>query len=81
MKKARIESRCEWCSEWITKGQPAVVTACLFEGEIYDSRLHPECREAIRRYNTKHKSWGESLPDFAMNRGGIEEKGEPEQPI
>jgi hypothetical protein len=31
--------------------------------------------------HTVNKCWGEEMPYWTMNRGGIEEAGEPEAPV
>lgn len=44
LRKAR---RCEWCSEWISKGESAYRGKGIFDGNFYDYRMHPECAEAM----------------------------------
>ena len=81
VKKTRKTRRCDWCSERIEKGDPSVSTSGICDGDFYQGRYHPECWTAIGRYCRKHNAWGEELPDGPMNRGGIEEAGEPESEI
>lgn len=81
VKKTRRARKCDWCSERINKGDPSVSTSGIFEGDFYQGRYHPECSAAITRYYTVNKCWGEEMPDGPMNRGGIEEAGEPESEI
>ena len=81
VKKTRRARRCDWCAERIEKGDPSVSTSGIFEGDFYQGRYHPECSAAITRYYTVNKCWGEEMPDWTMNRGGIEEAGEPESEI
>lgn len=78
VKKTRRARRCDWCDERIEKGDPSVSTSGIFEGDFYQGRYHPECAAAITIYYTVNQCWGEEMPDWTMNRGGIEEKGEPE---
>ena len=79
VKKTRRAKRCNWCSERIEKGESSVVTSGVYDGDFYRGRYHPECSAAITRYYTANKCWGEEMPDWAMNRGGILEAGEPEE--
>jgi hypothetical protein len=80
VKKTRRAHRCDWCTERVEKGEPSVVAVGIFEGDFYRDRYHPECAAAITRYYTVNRCWGEAMPDWPMNRGGIEEAGEPEKP-
>ena len=79
VKKTRRAKRCNWCSERIGKGDPSVVTSGVYEGNFYQGRYHPECSAAITRYYTENECWGEEMPEWQMNRGGILEAGEPEE--
>jgi hypothetical protein len=79
VKKTRSAKWCGWCGESIEAGTPSVYTSGVWEGDFFQARYHPECNAAITRYYTKHKCWGEEMPDWSMNRGGIEERGEPEE--
>jgi len=79
VKKTRRTRLCDWCGEKVIKGDPSVSTSGLFEGDFYQGRYHPECAQAITRYYTVNKCWGEEIPDWRMNRGGIQEAGEPEE--
>jgi len=78
VKKTRRARKCDWCCQTIEKGEPSVSTSGVFDGDFYQGRYHPECFDAIPRYCTENRCWGEQLPDFPMNRGGIQESGEPE---
>ena len=78
VKRTRRNCRCDWCGECVEKGAPSVTTSGVFEGDFYKGRYHPECNEAATRYYNANDCWGEAMPDWLMNRGGIEEKGEPE---
>ena len=79
IKSGRKNYRCDWCNERINKGEASLV-ACGTDGsDFYRSRYHPECAKAIIRYCRKYDAWGEELPETgSMNRGGTEERGEPE---
>jgi len=77
VKRTRRTRRCGWCSELIHKSHPSVATAGSSGGDFYQGRYHPECSAAIYRW-CKREGWGDELPYYAMNRGGIEEQGEPE---
>ena len=81
VKKTRRARICDWCAERIEKGAPSVSTSGIFAGYFYQGRYHPECSAAITRYYTVNKCWGEEMPERNMNRGGIEEAGEPESEI
>lgn len=79
IKKTQRARRCDWCGEQIEKGGPSTGVAGVFEGDFFFGRYHPECHEAIDRYYRTHQCWGESFPEDAMNRGGIERRGDPEE--
>ena len=76
--KTRRTRKCGWCAQRIEKGDPSVATSGVFEGDFYQGRYHPECAAAITRYYTVNNWWGEEIPQWTMNRGGIEEAGEVE---
>jgi len=78
VKRTRRRRRCDWCLEHINAGDPSVVECGTFEGDFWSGRYHPECSDAITRYYHTNDCWGEELPLGPMNRGGIQEKGEPE---
>jgi hypothetical protein len=78
VKRTRRACRCEWCHERIEAGDPSVRTSGSYEGDFYCCRYHPECSAASIRFYKINRCWGEPMPDYAMNRGGIEEQGEPE---
>lgn len=48
--KARKPYRCEWCPEWILKGDVHVHEVSKFDGDLQDMRLHKECYEAAKIY-------------------------------
>ncbi len=77
--KTRRSRRCDWCQERIAKGDPSVATSGIFEGDFYQGRYHPECNESSLRWYRVNRCWGEPMPEEAMNRGGIEPQGEPEE--
>jgi hypothetical protein len=77
VKRTRRSRRCNWCREWIDYGEPSVAVAGNYDGDFYSASYHPECSAAISRWS-KREGWGDELPDYPMNRGGIEELGEPE---
>lgn len=78
VRKTRRTRWCDWCSEHIMKGDPSVATSGHCDGDFYQGRYHPECYDATGRYCAVNRCWGEELPEGPMNRGGIEEAGEPE---
>jgi hypothetical protein len=81
VKRTRHTRRCDWCGEMIHKGDPSVAVSGIYDGDFFQSRYHPECNAATHRWASR-EGWGEPLPNDLMNRGGIEEKGEPEtEPI
>lgn len=79
VKKTRRTRRCNWCWEWINKGEPSVATSGVCDGDFYQGRYHPECDDAVSRWYAANKCWGDELPEDPMNRGGIEPRGEPEE--
>ena len=81
VKRTRKPCKCKWCWQRIEKGDPSVVTSGVYEGDFYSERYHPECAAAITRYYTENDCWGEEMPDGVMNRGGILEAGDIEEPI
>ena len=81
VKRTRRTRRCDWCGELMQKGDPSVSTSGIFEGDFYQGRYHPECNDAIARWWKKYGHHGDEFPDWTMNRGGVEEKGEPETEV
>lgn len=47
--KCRKKHRCEWCGEFISKGETAVVRVYKFDDVFNDARMHPECWNALQR--------------------------------
>lgn len=80
VKRTRRTRRCDWCGELIQKGDPSFVHDGIYDGDFYRGRYHPECNSAIDRWWKKYGRNGDEFPDYLINRGGIEEKGEPEDP-
>ncbi len=79
VKRTRDDCRCDWCGEYILSGESSIVAVGVYEGDFNQSRYHPECDHAITRFCDANNCWGEELPPHhVMNRGGIMEKGEPE---
>mgnify|MGYP000860192376 CR=1 FL=1 len=78
VKRTRRTRRCNWCGEMIQKGDPSVAHAGNYDGDFYQGRYHPECNAAIDRWWKAYRNKGNEFPDYLMNRGGIEERGEPE---
>jgi hypothetical protein len=82
VKRTRRTHNCDWCGEPIHKGDPSVTHSGIYDGDFYRGRYHPECNAAISRWWKAYGHRGDEFPDYLMNRGGIEERGEPEkQPI
>lgn len=81
VKRTRRNRWCKWCYERINKGDPSVVIANKSGSDFCSARYHPECNEALGRYVRVNRAWDEELPDYAMNRGGIKLRGEPEEPV
>jgi hypothetical protein len=79
VKQTRKNCICRWCWERIDSGESSVIIAGVFDGDFQTARYHPECRRAITAWYDINKCHGEELPDYEMNRGGIREKGQPEQ--
>jgi len=79
VKKTRRKRKCDWCWELIEKGDPSIATCGIFEGDFYRARFHPECHAAELRYCDERNCWNDAMPEDRMNRGGIEEYGEPER--
>ena len=78
VKKTQKRRRCDWCLEHIEVNEPSVCTSGTFEGDFFTGRYHPECSEAIRLWYERNQCWGEAMPEDAMNRGGIRERGRKE---
>ena len=76
--RTRRICRCCWCEEAIEAGQPSIYIAGIFEGDFFTDRMHPECKTAATRWYDENDCWGEPWPCEAMNRGGIQPKGEKE---
>ena len=47
--KARKRYRCDWCWEWIEKGDAYVRTSGVNDGEMQTCKFHPECDEACTK--------------------------------
>lgn len=74
VKACRKRSRCYWCGEHIEVGQPKTTTATVFDGDFQDNNFHPECFEALERWQLAEPG-EEYWPDYgSMKRGTIEEK-------
>ena len=43
----RKRYRCDWCDEWIEKGEKQLYRAFVFQGEFGDGRMHLECEAAM----------------------------------
>ncbi len=79
VKQSRKQRKCDWCWEVIAKGGPYVSVFGVFEGDVYKSKYHPECNNAVYRWVEANRAWGEPLCQDRMNRGGIQPHGEEEK--
>jgi hypothetical protein len=79
VKKTRNTCKCNWCWWPIEKGQPSIYRAGVYEGDFFTARYHPECSSAVRRWYEVNDAWGEPMPEYRMNRGGIFMAGEIEE--
>ena len=50
----------------------------VYDGDFYNARYHPECDAAISRWWVVYGR-DDEFPQYLINRGGIEERGEPEK--
>jgi hypothetical protein len=44
----RKDHECEWCDEWIEKGERSVIRKYKMDGAYHSARMHPECRQALQ---------------------------------
>lgn len=72
--KARKRRRCEWCPEWIEVGDECVVRTYKVDGELNNSRQHPECYEAMRK--GRPVTWEDSFEFGEQLRGKTMEETE-----
>jgi hypothetical protein len=76
IKSVRKECRCYWCGERIKIGDAKTTTAMVFEGDFQSSNFHPECYEALKKWQNQTPE-EEYWPDgWEMQRGKIKAKGE-----
>lgn len=74
VKACRKPTRCYWCDEIIEIGQPKITTATVFEGDFQSNNFHPECFDALERWQDENRE-EEYWPDCgSMKRGTTEEK-------
>ena len=45
----RKRRQCEWCNEWLEKGDKAVTRTYKSDEQFHNSRMHPECFEALNK--------------------------------
>lgn len=77
VKRTRKVCSCSWCDEVIHPGTPSVYETWITDGDFGSGRYHPECRKAIDRWFKRADRY-DDFPEWPQNRGGIEERGEPE---
>lgn len=74
VKACRKPTRCYWCGEIIEIGKPKTTTATVFEGDFQTSNLHPECFDALQRWQAAEPG-EEYWPDYgSMKRGSTDER-------
>ena len=62
--------RCEWCGEWLEAGERAVTRTYRFAGSLNDTRMHPECFEAMQQYYARSDVYADdSFDGYQMVRG------------
>lgn len=73
VKKTRKPSACYWCQEPIPVGSSKVAVASVWEGDFGASDFHPECKEALNKWQKieKENEWPE---EGMMKRGTLEER-------
>lgn len=67
--KGRKDYECRWCTEIIPKGEKHLHYWGKFDGDLQDTRMHLECKDAMHRFMG---GWDDALPDERMQRGGTE---------
>lgn len=73
VKKTRKPSACYWCQEAIPVGSSKVSIASVWEGDFGASDWHPECKEALKKYQ-RIEMEGYWPPEGSMKRGTLEEQ-------
>lgn len=72
IKKTKKKHRCIWCGGLIEAGQPAHVSAWIWEGDFQTGHYHPECWSALNRseYSEDGFAEGEQPRGVAVNYYG-----------
>lgn len=47
--KCRCAHPCEWCNEWVQKGEEAIYRSYVWEGEFNSAWQHLECFDAMEK--------------------------------
>jgi hypothetical protein len=55
----RKPHRCQNCGGRLNKGEPAIRTTGVWEGDFFDQYNHPECDAAARSFARLTDSWGD----------------------
>ena len=77
IKAARKPCRCYWCDETIKIGDAKTTTATVFDGEFQATNFHPECYNALTKWQAEYPDEYEWPEQWTMQRGETKEKGEP----
>jgi len=78
IKSTRKKCRCYWCGGSINIGERKTATAIVWEGDFHSDSFHPECHEALKRWqNLPENKHDDEWPEpQSMQRGSTLEKGE-----
>lgn len=56
---SRKVSSCYWCNQLVNIGDAKTTVASVFMGDFHFSKFHPECWQALLRWQTESKEYDE----------------------
>jgi hypothetical protein len=72
VKATRKPCLCYWCPEHIEVGQPKTKTATVWEGDFQWNNFHPECFDALKRWQDQNPGEDAWPYQGEMKRGTTE---------
>lgn len=74
--RSRKRRRCTLCEEWIGAGEPHFVRVGIGCGDLWEMRIHPECRDFEQEYPPSD-DWYESSDGPAFSRAAARKEATP----